>query len=276
MPDISLRRIALLGCGAMGTRIARAIDSGGINAVLTHVYDQAPERSKGLVDSLKTKPIIVENTHLLSSNNTNLVVEAASQDAVKDVALSVIQNKKDLLIMSVGALLDEAIFEVLADACREYGRSIYLPSGAIAGIDALRAVRGELESVTLTTTKNPRSLSGVPYIEQSGVDLGSLDGPAEVFAGTAADAVRHFPANINVAALIDVACAGGGSTKVRIVADPSIDRNIHEVRASGGFGSMIIRVENVPDPDNPRTSLLAALSAIERIRGLCSGGIMAG
>jgi len=127
-----LKKIGLLGCGAIGTQIALAIDSGKIPATLTHVYDQSKEASELLVSKLKNKPQIVENFHLLSSNPVNLVVEAASQDAVRDVALSVLQNRKDLMIMSVGALLDESVFEVLSDACKEFKKTIYLPSGAIS------------------------------------------------------------------------------------------------------------------------------------------------
>ena len=121
-----MKKIGLLGCGAIGTQIALAIDSGKINATLTHVYDQTTERAQTLVDKLNNKPEIVENSHLLSSNNIDLVVEAASQDAVKDVGLSILQNRKDLMVMSVGALLDESIFDVLTDACKEFKKTIYL------------------------------------------------------------------------------------------------------------------------------------------------------
>jgi aspartate dehydrogenase len=132
-----MKKIGLLGCGAIGTQIALAIDSGKIPATLTHVYDQSKEAAESLVSKLNNKPEIVENSHLLSSNHVDLVVEAASQDSVKDVALSVLQNRKDLMIMSVGAMLDESIFEVLSDACKEFKKTIYLPSGAIAGLDGL-------------------------------------------------------------------------------------------------------------------------------------------
>ena len=132
-----MKKIGLLGCGAIGTQIALAIDSGKIPATLTHVYDQDKERAESLVSKLKSTPEIVNNSHLLSSNPIDLVVEAASQDAVRDVALSVLQNRKDLMIMSVGALLDESVLEILSDACSDFKKTIYLPSGAIAGLDGL-------------------------------------------------------------------------------------------------------------------------------------------
>ncbi len=259
----------------MGTQIAQAIDSGRINAVLTHVYDQDSGRAESLVARLGTRPEIVQNAHLLSSNRTDLVVEAASQDAVRDVALSVIQNRKDLMIMSVGALLDESVFEVLSDACREFKKTIYLPSGAIAGLDGLKAVRDELEWITLTSTKHPKSLRGARFFETSGTDIDAITGPEVIFEGTAGEAVSQFPANINVAALLSLA-AGDAPVTVKIIADPATARNTHRIDAGGKFGKMSLTVENMPDAANPKTSHLAVASAIEKLRIVCSEGIQLG
>jgi len=271
-----LKKIGLLGCGAIGTQIALAIDSGKIHATLTHVYDQSKEASESLVSKLNNKPQIVENHHLLSSNPIDLVVEAASQDAVKDVALSVLQNRKDLMIMSVGALLDESVFQVLSDACIEFKKTIYLPSGAIAGIDALKSVRDELESVTLTTTKHPRSLKGAKFFETSDVDIDKITSKTTIFEGVSKDAVGLFPKNINVAALLSLAGLGSEKTKVRIVADPGTNKNTHEIVAEGNFGKMSFKIENVPDENNPKTSRLAILSAIQRLKQICSDDIQLG
>ena len=273
------KRVALLGCGAMGSRIAAAIDSGGVRADLVRVYDMDASRAESLASSLSSRPEVAPNAHLLSSGpGIDLVVEAASQEAVRAAALSVLQNRKDLMVMSVGALLDSAVFDVLSDACRQYGRSVILPSGAVAGIDCLKAVRGELESLTLTTTKHPDSLKGAPFFARPGAaDPSSIDSATTVFDGTAGEAVSAFPANINVAAALALAGLGAEATRVRIVADPAAERNRHEIRASGRFGELAVSVANVPDPDNPRTSRLAALSAIEALRAACEpGGVRSG
>jgi aspartate dehydrogenase len=271
-----LKKIGLLGCGAIGTQIALAIDSGKIPAELTHVYDFDKKKSESLVSRLVGKPLIVDNPHMLSSNNVDIVVEAASQDAVKNHALSIIQNRKDIMIMSVGALLDESVFEILYDACREFKKRIYLPTGAIAGLDAIRAVKDELDSLTLTTTKNPRSLVGAKFFETNKMDITSIKSPQVIFEGAAKDAVSLFPANINVAALLSLAGLGSKKTVVRIVADPTIDKNIHQIEAHGKFGKISIRVENVPDQSNPKTSRLAILSAIECLRQVCSDDMRIG
>jgi len=271
-----LKKIALLGCGAIGTQIALAIDSGKIPAILTHIYDQSKDSSTKLASKLKNKPIIVENSHLLSSGPIDLVVEAASQQAVKDVALSVLQNKKDLMIMSVGALLDESIFDILTEACKEFNKQIILPSGAIAGLDAIKSVKDELESLTLVTTKHPKSLKGAKFFETSNINLDSIKKQTMIFEGDAAEAVKLFPANINVAALLSLTGLGSKNTKVMIVADPNTDKNTHNIFANGKFGKISITVENVPDPNNPKTSRLAILSAIQTLRQYCLDGISIG
>lgn len=271
-----MKRIGLLGCGTIGTQIALAIDSGQIPADLTHIYDTIGERAHKLASKMKKRPQVVANSHLLSLQPLDLVVEAASQNAVREVALGVLQNRKDLMIMSVGALLDEPIFEVLEEACRDFNKTIYLPSGAIAGLDGIRSVAGELEEVDLITTKHPDSLRGARYFSESGISLDEIAKPTIIFSGSAREAVSLFPANINVAALLSLAGLGSRRTMVRIVADPSTLRNTHRIEARGRFGRMTLTVENVPDENNPRTSRLAVLSAIETLRRICSKGIRPG
>lgn len=270
-------RIGLLGCGAIGTQIALAVDSGIIpNAVITHVYDYSKEASSSLVERLTNRPEIVENSHLLSSHPVNIVVEAASQSAVRDVALSVLQNKRDLMIMSVGALLDESIYDILYDACKDFKKRVILPSGAIAGLDGIKSVRSELESLSITTTKHPRSLKGAKFFENHPMDLDSISAPTTIFEGTARDAVSLFPANINVAALLSLSGIGSEKTSVKIVADPDSVTNTHHIRATGRFGAMTFTIENHPDPLNPKTSRLAIMSAIETLRRYCTDGITIG
>jgi len=271
-----MKRIGLLGCGVMGTQIALALDSGQIPAILTHVFDESKEKSELLVEKLKNKPKIVENFHLLSSNPMDIVVEAASQDAVRDAGLSILQNKKDLMIMSVGALLDESIYDILSDACEHFKKTIYLPSGAIAGLDGIKSVKDELESLAITTTKHPRSLKGAKFFENSDVNLDEINSPTVFFEGTAKEAVLLFPANINVAALLSLTGIGSEKTGVKIVADPNTDKNTHHIEATGKFGKMTFTIENYPDENNPKTSRLAILSAIQTLRKYCSDDIQIG
>lgn len=268
-----LKRIGLLGCGAIGTAIALAIDSGEVPAKLTHAYDFSKEASINLLKKLQNKPIITENSGLLAASPVDLIIEAASQDAVRDNALNILQNRKDLMIMSVGALLDESIYEIIQDASRDFNKNIYLPSGAIVGLDGIKATKDELTSVTLVTTKNPKALKGAKFFDTSKINLDEIKQSTIIFEGNAQDAVNLFPANINVAALLSLAGVGNMKTKVRIVADPETDKNIHEIQAEGKFGKFSIKVENFPSENNPKTSKLAILSAIKCLKKICATGI---
>lgn len=269
-----MKRVALLGCGAIGTRLALAIDAGHIPARLERIYDARTDAAEALASRLKSRPAITENPHLLSYPPIDIVVEAASQDAVRDTGLSVIQNRADLMVMSVGALLDPTIREVLEEACAQFGGAIYLPSGAVGGLDALAAVRGEIDHISITTAKHPRALRGAPHFAESGTSPDSITRRTVLFEGDAGEAVRRFPANVNVAALVSM--AAGRNAKVTIAADPDAVTNTHTINAAGAFGAIRFTLENLPDPDNPKTSRLAALSAVETLRRYCSGGIRIG
>lgn len=269
-----MKRVALLGCGAIGTHLALAVDSGDIPARLDRIYDSSRNAAETLAAKLRHRPEITENSHLLSYPPVDIVVEAASQDAVRDVGLSVIQNRRDMMVMSVGALLDEAVREVLEEACRQFGSRIYLPSGAIGGLDALAAARPDIRDISITTTKHPSSLRGAPHFEESGTDPDSITEPTTLFRGDAAEVVRRFPANANVAALVSLVT--GKSVTATVRADPNVTANTHTIWAAGGFGDVRFVLNNVPDPANPKTSRLATMSAVETLRRYCTGGICIG
>ena len=259
-------KIGLVGCGAIGMEIARAIDRGDIAADLVAVFDRNEERAKELVKGLETKPVLSDLEDLVE--RSDIVVEAASQRAVPSVAKATLERGRDLMIMSVGALLDGGLFRMVEGLARDNGCRVYLPSGAISGLDGLKSAgAGRIDLVTLTTTKNPKGFLGAPYIEEKKIDLAAISEPTVIFEGPAEEAVRAFPANVNVAATLSLT-ARGSRVMVRIVADPNIDVNIHQITAEGDFGRITTRVENVPSPRNPKTSHLAALSAIATLQSI--------
>ncbi|MDD1734823.1 MAG: aspartate dehydrogenase [Methanothrix sp.] len=259
-------KIGLIGCGAIGAEIARALDRGRIDATLVAVCDHNPETASALIESLEHKPIKARLEELVDL--ADVVVEAASQKAVPAVARETLGRGKSLMIMSVGALADRELFAEVKRLARENGARVYLPSGAIAGLDGLKsASMGGIRRITLTTTKNPRGLQGAPYILEKKIDLSALTGPTVIFQGSALEAVKAFPANVNVAATLFLA-AGEGEVEVNVVADPDIKINQHEILVEGDFGRISTKVENIPSPQNPRTSYLAALSAIATLRSI--------
>jgi len=261
--------VGLIGCGAIGTVLAYAIDRGQAgSAHLVMVYDRIAEKSNILSKKLVRKPKIAENfEELIACKDVNLIVEAASQEAVRAYALRILMAGKDLMIMSVGALVDSELAEEVRRCAMESGKRVYIPSGAIAGLDGVKAaVIGKVDSVTLTTRKPPEGLKDASYIKEKKVNLEKLKSPTLIYEGPASEACKLFPANVNVAAALGLASIGVEKTKVQIIADPSIKRNIHEVKVKGEFGELKTRVENVPLIDNPKTSRLAALSAIATLK----------
>jgi aspartate dehydrogenase len=264
-------KIALIGCGAIGRAIAKAAVDRVITASISYLYDTDRKRGEELSGILRPKPRICRSIKGILESDAELVVEAASQKAVKEYASNILNAKKSLLIMSVGALLDEEFYNTLKAIAEENEVKIHLPSGAIGGLDAVRAASlGKISEVKLVTTKHPRALAGAPYLVKKGINLRGIRKKMAIYEGTALEAVKEFPANINVSAALSLAGIGAAKTRVAIVADPRARRNIHEITAKGDFGSLTMRFENLPSPDNPRTSYLAALSAIATLKRLSS------
>lgn len=261
-------RITIVGCGSIGSKLARAADE---IPEVKRIYLMDMERplAEDLAAQLK-KAIVVDNVEE-ELYHCDLVIEAASQVAAKDIIPKVVSRGVDMMVMSVGALVDDDFRSMVRAKANQAEAKIFIPSGAICGTDGLRSSAvGRLDEVELITIKGPKSLEGVPYIIDHGIDVDKVKEPTTIFSGTARDAVRFFPKNINVAATVALLGVGFDRTKVKIVLDPATHSNSHELRIKGEFGEMTCHTYNVPSPDNPKTSYLASLSAIsalERIVG---------
>ena len=256
-------RVGVIGCGTIGAEICQAIDRGLVEATLAGISDIDAPRAHALSQGLGTRPPVLSQGEVIGASD--LVVEAVSRAVAPSIIAECLERGRDIMVMSVGGLLERA--EEFVALARQQGRRIYVPTGAIAALDAVKgACVASVSRVTLTTSKPPRGLDGAPYVVQNRIDLAVLQKPTVVFAGSAREAVPAFPANINVAAALSLAGIGPDRTQVRIVADPTSDRNVHEIEAEGDFGRLTVRMENVPSPHNPKTSYMAALSAIALLR----------
>ena len=263
-------KIGVVGCGAIGAEICKAIDQGSMGVELYAIYDRNDEHIAAVKTELKNM-----NPHVLDiadmAHHVDLVVEAASQAAVSDIVLTALNAGCDVMVMSIGAFADEELRNTAFGFAEEHGCDVYFPSGAIVGLDGLKsAMSAKVDSVILTTQKPPRGLAGAPYIVQNNIDLDKITSRTVIFEGTANEAVRAFPANVNVAASLSIAGIGFEKTIVRVVADPALSTNVHEISVEGEFGKFSTKVENVPSPTNPKTSYLAALSAIATIKKIAS------
>jgi len=252
-------RIGIVGCGAIGTSLARAVQEEFVKkAVLSALYDIDTQKCAQL--SAKIAGSVAAQNLIQLVEKSDLVIEAASAKVSYQVAREALGLGKDVMIMSVGGLVDK--LEDLRSMAEKNSARVYIPSGAICGIDGLKAASlGGLKEVTLTTTKHPKSFKGVEYVAKKGIDLEATKEDVVLFSGSAEDAVKNFPQNINVAAVLSLAGLGAKKTVVRIVASLSASRNVHEVKIEGDAGSISTRTENVLHPDNPKTSYLAVLSA---------------
>ncbi len=272
--------VGLIGCGSMGSELARAVLRGEAGpAKVIGLFDEyVPGRSalaRELGSDQISAPAEVDSvSDLIALPGLDLVVECASQVAVVAHAEAVLSAGKSLLVMSSGALVSPDFMRTVMAAAKQSGASIYVPSGAVGGIDALRASKALLEEVTIVSTKKPVALSGAPgFAKWENVEITE---PTIIFEGSATEAVGLFPANVNVAATVSLAGIGPDATRVKIVADPDSPGNVHEIIAISRAGKFSFRFENMPHETNPKTSFLAVLAAIETLRSICEPGLRIG
>ncbi|WP_408010112.1 aspartate dehydrogenase [Pseudalkalibacillus sp. A8] len=250
-------RIGLIGCGNIGTFLLETINSGRAfpECSIDAVFEG---RSKDLspLAEMYGMEIYQDFTAFLNSG-IDLVIEAATVQVVEEYGPIIVGNGKDLLIVSVGALGDSALHDRLKTLCEKHGAKVFIPSGAIGGLDILKAANSinQLDSVSITTRKPPKSLGEETLTKEK-----------VIFKGPASEAIKRFPKNINVSIILSLAGLGGQETEVQIIADPKVEKNIHLIEAMGAFGRVEVMVENEPMPDNPKTSYLAALSVLSTLK----------
>ena len=242
----------IMGCGAIANIITNFAADGELGADLKFFYDMDMERAENLAS--KIDGIIVQNVDDMI-NNVDLVIEAASQEAVIKIVPQILEKGKDVIIMSIGALIDSELRNHLKNIAEKNKSRIYAPSGAIVGLDGIKAASiGKISEVSLVTRKSPESL-GI-----------SVDNETILYEGKAKDAVRKFPANINVAAALSIAY--GKEINVKIIADPKVTRNCHEICVKGDFGEFRTITQNEKCATNPKTSVLAAYSVVKLLKSL--------
>ena len=255
-------KVALIGCGNIGADICIALQKGNISAEIVALHDIDENKAQVLNRTfhLNAKFCDLETAVSLA----DFAIECASSSAVENVVRACIKHRKDCLIMSLSGLLYN--LDLIKEAKKNYIR-IKIPSGAVCGLDGIRsAMEAGLHRVILTTRKPPQALMGAPYIIENKIDLSDIKEPTTLFEGNAFEAAKAFPANINVACALSLYGVGPKDTAVRIIADPTITENIHEVYAEGAFGKLQTTTTNLPSPRNIKSSYLASLSAIAELR----------
>jgi aspartate dehydrogenase len=262
-------RIGIIGGGVIARLVLEHIRAGELQGIKVAAIAGRSEQSKGKALAGNFGVPFVVGVEALAAMRPEAVVEAASHDAVREYAEPLLSRGISVVALSGGALCDDALRARLERAAAQHRALLYVPSGGIGGLDTLKAVcLAGADEVSIAVTKPPAAWKGIPYVEKLGVDLDRLSGARVLFEGSAREGVPHFPANVNIAAVLAMAGIGFDRTRLKVVADPALKFNTHFIVIKGRTGRVDIKFESVAMPENPKTSMLACFSALAAIREL--------
>ena len=261
-----MQRVAIAGFGAIGKVVAEDVDRGMDGLALAAVAARDAARAEAAMVSFSNPVPVLPLARLAEA--ADIVVECAPAAVLRDIAEPALAAGRTLIVLSCGALVDN--FD-LVDLARRNGGRILVPTGALLALDAVQAAAvGDISRVHMITRKPPNGLAGAPYLVANGIAVDDLNEPKRVFTGSAREAARGFPANVNVAAALALAGIGPDRTTIEIWADPAVDRNIHRIEVEADAARLTFQIENVPSLENPRTGRLTPLSVVALLKKLSS------
>jgi aspartate dehydrogenase len=265
-------RIAILGGGTIARLVLEHVKGGTLPGIDVVAICGRSASSRGAALAREHGVEFVVGRPGLLATRPDAVLEAASHDAVRGNLEGLLQAGVSVIVLSAGALADDALRSAAERAAARSGARLFVPSGGIGGLDALKAacIAG-VDTVSIRVAKPPAAWKGIPYVEALQVDLAALREARVLYAGPAREGVPHFPQNVNIAAVLSLAGIGFDRTRLEVVADPGLSRNTHTIRVSGKSGDFTVVLENVPSPDNPKTAWLACYSALAALQSLVSG-----
>ena len=260
-------RVGILGGGVIARLLLEHTNRGEMGEAQIVAIAGRNENSRGKALALEFDLPFVIGAERLIAARPDVVIEAASHDAVRENAEALLAQGIAVIVLSAGALCDDKLRERLERAAAKHRALLYVPSGGIGGLDALKAAcAAGVDEVSIAVTKPPAAWKGIPYVEGKNIDLDRLAGPVTLFEGPAREGVPHFPANVNIAAALSLAGIGFERTRLKVVADPALKFNTHFIAIKGATGTIDLRFESVPSPDNPKTAMLACYSALAAFR----------
>jgi aspartate dehydrogenase len=260
-------RIGIIGAGTIARLVLEHVRRGDLGRTRVVALLGRSAGSPGRALAREHRVRFVTALGALLALEPEVVVEAASHEAVRAHGAAVLRQGVDLIVLSAGALCDDALRARLERAARRGGALLYVPSGGIGGLDALKAAcLAGVDEVTIAVAKPPAAWKGIPHVESLGVDLDALREARTLYEGPARAGVPLFPANVNIAAVLAMAGVGFDRTRLKVVADPALRFNTHSIVIRGKSGNIDVRLENVPTPRNPKTAWLACYSALAAIR----------
>lgn len=254
-------RVAIVGLGPIGRTVAQALDDGIDGLELSAVAVGDPAKHREFLAGLRRPPAVREIAELAEA--ADLVIECAPSHLVEAIVAPFVSRGKTAIVLSAGALLEH---EGLIERARAHGGQIVVPTGALIGLDAVTAAaEGEIKSVRMVSRKPLRGFAGAPYVIEKGIDIENLTEPTKIFEGSAREAAKGFPANLNVAVALSLAGIGPDRTVLEVWADPAATRNQHRIEVDSNSASFSMAIENIPS-DNPKTGRITALSVIAYLR----------
>src|SRR5580704_14840129 len=254
-------RVAIAGLGPIGKKVAEALDRGIDGLALAAVSAQHPDKHCNWLAGLTVKPAVLPIDALCDA--ADIVIECAPGKLIRSIVEPFVTKGKTAVVLSAGALLDHEDLIALAE---QHGGQIVVPTGALIGLDAVTAAAvGTIHSVRMVTRKPVLGLAGAPYIVENNIDIEKITEPLRIFDGTAREAARGFPANLNVAVALSLAGIGPDRTKLEIWADPALTRNVHRIEVESDSARFSMSIENIPS-ENPKTGRITALSVIAWLR----------
>jgi aspartate dehydrogenase len=257
-------KVGIAGFGTIGKPVAAALQKGIEGLELAAVCSRDQEKARQNMEG-RCDPVPVVGPEELAEM-CDVIVECVPKAAFRDIAEPALKAGRTFITVSGAGLL---VNPDIVDLARANGAQIILATGALLGLDAVRAAaEGEIEQVRMITRKPPYSLTGAPYLEEHNISVDNLDAPLKVFEGTAREGAAGFPANVNVAAALGLAGIGPDRTTLEIWADPALDRNTHRIEVEADSARLALSIENVPSDENPGTGKITALSVIATLRGL--------
>ncbi|MEZ5657235.1 MAG: aspartate dehydrogenase [Burkholderiaceae bacterium] len=259
-------KVGLFGLGTIGAEVAARLCAGIDGLRLVAVAARDHDKARRTLTRLGVQLPVLDAAALAAASD--VVLESAPASVFAEIASATIEAGRIFMPLSVGALLERMD---LIERAQLSGARIIVPTGALLGLDAVRAAaEGTIHSVTAVTRKPPRGLQGAPYLVEHGIDLAGLEAPKLVFEGNAREAARGFPANVNVIAALSLAGIGPDRTRLQIWADPGVDRNQHRIQVEADSARFTLEIEGIPTAENPATGRITALSAVACLRGLVS------
>lgn len=260
-------RVAILGGGTIARLFLEHIRRGDLGNIEVTAICGRSEVSAGRALAGEYGVPFVVGVEALIESRPEVVVEAASHDAIRAHLVRLLSSGIAVIVLSGGALVDDALRAEAEKAALDNDALLYVPSGGIGALDALKAacIAG-VDEASIQVAKPPAAWKKIEYVESLGVDLDALREARVLFEGSAREGVPHFPQNVNIAAVLAMAGIGFDRTQLRVVADPALIRNTHTIRISGASGTITIVLENVPAPENPKTAWLACYSALSALK----------